>query len=199
LEDRRLDEVASERGTDAVDVALDLTLEFGREVRFCIPLANNIKEGVAELLNDPNTTIGLSDAGAHTSQLCDACFTTHLLGHWVREVGAISLEEAVRKLTSLPARIFGLTGRGLLAVGAPADVVVFDPATVAAGRLERVNDLPGAEERLISRATGIDAVLVNGVVVRRHGEDAIEATGPMPGALLRNGSARSEAPLRRTT
>ena len=64
LEDRRLDEIARERGTDPVDVALDLTLEFGREVRFRIPLANNIEEGVAELLNDPNTTIGLSDAGA---------------------------------------------------------------------------------------------------------------------------------------
>lgn len=189
LEDMRLDDAARARGTDPVSLALDLTLEFGREVRFRIPLANNLEEGVAELLRAPNTTIGLSDAGAHTSQLCDACFATHLLGHWVRDKGVLSIEQAVHKMTALAADIFGLKDRGRLAEGMPADVVVFDPETVGAGRLRRVNDLPNDEERLVSDAAGVEAVIVNGVVVRRLDVDALPPKGPMPGALLRNGAA----------
>ena len=189
LEGRELYEVARERGVAPTDLALDLALENGRDARFSIPLANNDEQGVTELLRDPNTLIGLSDAGAHTSQLCDACFATHLLGHWVREKGAISLEQAVHKMTAKPAEIFGLTGRGLLKAGAPADIVVFDPDTVAAGGLKRVSDLPNNEERLISEASGIEAVIVNGVLLRYNGEDVIAPTAPMPGALLRNGAA----------
>ena len=100
------------------------------------------------------------------------------------------MEEAVRKLTSLPADVFGLTGRGRLAVDHPADVVVFDPKTVAAGKLRRVTDLPAGEERLVSEATGIDAVIVNGVVLRDADGDVLPADAPLPGALLRNGAAR---------
>jgi len=190
LEERLIADVAKERGVDPVDVALDLSLESDFQTRFRIPLANNDEKAVAELLGHKDTLLGLSDAGAHTSQLCDACFATHLLGHWVRDKGALPLEEAVRKLTSLPADVFGLTGRGRLAVNNPADVVVFDPKTVAAGKLRRVTDLPGGEERLVSEASGIDAVIVNGVVVRNESGDALSATGPLPGALLRNGTAR---------
>ena len=193
LEERRLADIAKERGVDAVDVALDLSLESDFETRFRIPLANNDEKAVAELLGHKDTLLGLSDAGAHASQLCDACFATHLLGHWVREKKAIALEEAVRKLTSLPADVFGLTGRGRLAVGGPADVVVFDPATVAAGPLRRVTDLPGGAERLVSQSSGIDAVIVNGTVLRDARGDALSPDGDLPGALLRNGIARQWA------
>ncbi len=201
LEERRIVDIAKERGVDAVDVALDLSLESDFEARFRIPLANNDEKAVAELLQHKDTLLGLSDAGAHTSQLCDACFATHLLGHWVREKKAIALEEAVRKLTSLPADVFGLTGRGRrldhdggrLAVGGPADVVVFDPATVAAGPLRRVTDLPGGDERLVSQSAGIDAVIVNGTVLRDAKGDAVSPDGRLPGALLRNGIARTWA------
>ena len=190
LDDRRIVDVARERGVDPVDVALDLSLESNFETRFRIPLANNDEAAVTELLGHKDTLLGLSDAGAHTSQLCDACFATHLLGHWVRDIAALPVEEAIRKLTSLPADVFGLAGRGRLAVDYPADVVVFDPKTVAAGKLRRVTDLPGGEERLVSEATGIDSVIVNGVVLRNPDGDALSATGPLPGALLRNGAAR---------
>jgi N-acyl-D-aspartate/D-glutamate deacylase len=193
LEDRLIADVAAERGIDPVDLALDLSLDSDFEVRFRIPLANNDEKAVAELLGHKDTLLGLSDAGAHTSQLCDACFATHLLGHWVRDKGAIPLEEAVRKLTSLPADVFGLAGRGRLAVNNPADVVVFDPATVAAGKLRRVTDLPGGEERLVSEATGIAAVIVNGVVLRDAAGDVLPSDGKLPGALLRNGAAREWA------
>jgi len=133
--------------------------------------------------------LGLSDAGAHASQLCDACQATHLLGRWVREKKVLKIEEAVRMLTSRPAEVFGIRDRGTLAVGWPADVVVFDPESVAAGPLRRVNDLPAGEPRLVSDAIGIDAVIVNGVLVRQHGQDALRSSDAMPGRLLRNGRA----------
>jgi N-acyl-D-amino-acid deacylase len=141
------------------------------------------------LLTDSHTMLGLSDAGAHASQLCDSCFSTHLLSHWVRDRKALSLEEAVRKLTTEPAEIFGITDRGLLATGRPADVVVFDASTVGCSDLVRVFDQPAGADRLIANATGIDAVVVNGVVVRRDGADAVDADGALPGRLLRGGSA----------
>src|SRR5439155_996134 len=85
---------------------------------------------IGELLNDNRAVIGLSDAGAHASQICDACFSTHLLGHWVRELGAVSLEQAVHRLTAHAAHVFRIPDRGTLRAGAFADLVAFDPDTV---------------------------------------------------------------------
>jgi N-acyl-D-amino-acid deacylase len=189
IDERNVAELADERGVDATDLVLDLAVESGLEARFRMAVLNYDEDQVETLLTDPHTMIGLSDAGAHASQLCDSCFSTHLLSRWVRERKAMTLEEAVRKLTSEPADIFGLTDRGRLAVDRPADVVVFDPLTVGCGPLERVADQPAGAERLISRAEGIDAVVVNGVVIRRDGANAVDPTGPLPGRLLRGGSA----------
>jgi len=186
LDERNVAELAAERGQDASDLVLDLAIESGLEARFRMSVLNYDEDQVEELLTDPHTMIGLSDAGAHASQLCDSCFSTHLLSRWVRERKALSIEEAVRKLTTEPADIFGLPERGRLAEGRPADVVVFDAATVGCGPLERVDDQPAGADRLISRAIGIDAVVVNGVVVRRDGADAVDAAGPLPGQLLRS-------------
>ena len=147
------------------------------------------EDQVEELLLNPNTVLGLSDAGAHASQLCDACLPTYLLGHWVREKQVLSLEQAIRMLTSRPAEVFGIRDRGRLGLGLPADLVVFDPDTVGDGPLERVHDLPGGADRLISRARGVEAVIVNGQVLRRGDADAIDADGALPGKLLRGGQA----------
>jgi N-acyl-D-aspartate/D-glutamate deacylase len=144
---------------------------------------------VKELLSDPDTVLGVSDAGAHASLLCDACYPTYLLGHWVRELGALKLEQAVRMMTSRTAGLFGLTDRGRLAVGMPADVVLFDPQTVAAGKLRRVWDLPSGADRLVADAIGVEAVIVNGTIIRRGNRDAVDLEGPLPGRLLRNGRA----------
>ena len=190
LEERSLVEVAEERHLHPIDLLLDLGLATELEARFRMPVANHDEEQVAELLLNPDMVLGLSDAGAHASQLCDACQGTYLLGRWVREKRALSLEEAIRMLTSRPAEVFGIADRGRLAEGRPADIVVFDPATVGAGPLRRVWDMPGGANRLVSDASGIDAVIVNGTVVRRNGEDALDAAGPLPGKLLRNGRAR---------
>jgi N-acyl-D-aspartate/D-glutamate deacylase len=190
LEERTVEEVARQRGVDPVDLALDLALASDLGARFRMAVVNFDEDAVAELLADPNTVLRLSDAGAHASQLCDACFATHLLGHWVREKGTLRLEQAVRMLTSRPAEVLGIADRGRLAVGAPADVVVFDPRTVGATKLRRVRDLPAGADRLVADATGIAAVLVNGAVLRRDGKDALDPAGPLPGKLLRGGRAR---------
>ena len=189
LEERTLEAVASERGCHPVDAALDIALESKLEARFRLAIMNTDEEDVAELLNDPHTVLGLSDAGAHASQLCDACFSTHLLGHWVREKQSLSLPQAIHMLTARPAEVFGITDRGRLAPGLAADVVIFDPETVACGPLQRVNDLPANADRLISEAIGIDAVIVNGTLIRRDGKDVIDPEGELPGALLRGGRA----------
>jgi N-acyl-D-amino-acid deacylase len=144
---------------------------------------------VKELLADPDTVLGVSDAGAHASLLCDTCYPTYLLGHWGRELGALRIEEAVSMMTSRTAGLFGLNDRGRLAVGMPADVVLFDPRSVEAGKLRRVWDLPSGADRLVADAVGIEAVIVNGTIVRRGNHDAIDLQGPLPGRLLRSGYA----------
>ncbi len=189
LEERTIADVARQRGIEVADCLLDLALDSNLEARFRMAIVNFDEDEVADLLSDKHTVLGLSDAGAHASQLCDACFSTHLLGHWVREKGTLQLEEAVRMLTSRPAEVAGLTDRGRLAIGMPADVVVFDPATVGASPLRRVNDLPAQADRLVADANGIDAVIVNGKLLRRSGEDVVDPAGPLPGRLLRNGRA----------
>jgi len=162
LLERKLVDLAQERQVDPVDLMLDLALASDLQMRWRIALLNFDESEVGEILADDHVVLGLGDGGAHMSQLCDACHPTYLLGHWVRELGALSLEEAVRRLTSHPADVFGLHDRGRVGLGLPADLVVFDPERVGAGPLERVYDLPAGQDRLISRAIGVEAVFVNG-------------------------------------
>jgi N-acyl-D-aspartate/D-glutamate deacylase len=189
LEEMPLAAAAAKLGKDPVDLALDLALANDLQARFRMAVMNFDEKEVAELITDPHTVIALSDAGAHASQLCDACYATYLLGHWVRERKTFTVEQAVHNLTQRPAEMFGITDRGLLAEGRPADVVVFDPATVGPGPLKRVYDLPAGADRLISEASGIDAVVVNGTIIRRSGKDTVGANDKLPGRLLRHGRA----------
>jgi len=186
LEERRVTDIAAERGQDPVDLVLDLALASNLEARFRIAIMNTDENIVAELLSHPAVVLGLSDAGAHASQLCDACFSTHLLSHWVREKELLSLEQAVRLLTSRSAEVFELEDRGRLQVGLPADVVIFDPKTVGCSPLRRVYDFPGGADRLISAAEGVRAVIVNGQIIREDGRDSVDPEGPLPGMLLRS-------------
>jgi N-acyl-D-aspartate/D-glutamate deacylase len=189
LDERNLVEVAEERGLHPVDLALDLALASNLEARFRVAMLNTTESTVAELLTHPAVTLGLSDAGAHAAQLCDAGFSTHLLGHWVREKGVLTLEEAVRLLTSRAADVFGITDRGRLEPGLAADITLFDPATVACGPLRRVADLPAGADRLVTDAIGIHTVIVNGTILRQNDQDRLDAQGPLPGKLLRGGAA----------
>jgi N-acyl-D-aspartate/D-glutamate deacylase len=187
---QRLTAIAERVGADPFDVLLDLAVGEPdlRRIRVKAVLANDDPDGIAMLLQEPNCTLGLSDAGAHVGQLCDAPLPTDLLGNWVRGRGVLSLEEAVRKLTSEPARLFGFEGRGVLAVGAWADVVVFDPDTVSPGPLRRVRDFPAGAERLTADApTGMRHVLVNGTPIQVEGESLIATMDERPGMMVRPG------------
>ncbi|MBX9944061.1 MAG: amidohydrolase family protein [Reyranella sp.] len=176
LKERRLADVARERGLHPVDLMLDLALG-DLDTRMRAAQLNFVEDEVREIVKDPNVVIGLGDGGAHMSQLCDACYATHLLGHWVREDGALTLEQAVHRLTGATAALFGLADRGRLAPGLPADVVVFDAATVGAGALQRINDLPAGADRLIAHPRGIHAVIVNGEPLPPPGQAPARPTG----------------------
>jgi N-acyl-D-amino-acid deacylase len=191
LEERTLASIAAERGSNPEDLALDLAIESELEMGFRMPLLNDIEDEVEVFLKAPNTVLGLSDAGAHASVLCDACQATYLLGRWVREKAAIPMAQAIRMLTGRPAEVFGITDRGRLQTGQAADIVLFDPHTVGAGKPRRVRDFPAGQERLVVDASGIHLVIVNGVPLREDNRDLLAADGPLPGRLLRGGAAAS--------
>jgi N-acyl-D-aspartate/D-glutamate deacylase len=137
----------------------------------------------ATIWRDPRAVVGASDAGAHLDMLTTFSFSTTLLEEGVRRHGLLGLEEAVRLLTDVPARLYGLRGRGRLTPGSWADVVIFDEATVGRGPVYTVEDLPGGAARLYSDALGVGHVLVNGEEIVADGE----LTGAIPGTLLRSG------------
>jgi N-acyl-D-aspartate/D-glutamate deacylase len=186
LTDRSVVDLAEEQGITPLDVMLDLSLADGLTTRFWSVLANNNPEGIASLLPRDDVLLGLADSGAHVSQLCDACFATDLLGNWVRDRRVMSLERAVHKLTAEPARVYGLGDRGSVEVGKQADLVVFDPDTVAPGPLRRVVDFPAGGERLTADAPeGMTHTLVNGVPIRVDGLPVPDGLGHRPGRVLR--------------
>jgi len=184
---RRLVDIAEERGIDAFDALLDLTVdEPDLLLRIKVILANDDVEGVATLLQDEHTTLGLSDAGAHVGQLCDAPLPTDLLGNWVRDRGVLPMETAIRKLSGLQADLFGFEDRGYLRPGNWADITVFDPDTVGPGPVRRVRDFPANAERLTADApTGIRHVLVNGQAIQTDGKLLADAVADRPGQLVR--------------
>lgn len=184
---RRLTDIADETSTDPFDLLLELALlEPDLKLRVKAMLANDDAEGVAMLLNTEGCTLGLSDAGAHVGQLCDAVLSTDLLGSWVRDKKVLTLENAVHKLTQVQADLFGFTDRGVLRVGAVADIVVFDAATVSPGPVRRVADFPANGERLTAdQPTGMHHLFVNGVEVQRDGKLLQPALDSLPGRLVK--------------
>ena len=186
LAGRTLGEIATLRGGDAIDALFDLArADLG--ARFSMLLLNYDDARVAALLREPESLVALSDAGAHVSVLCDAGYATHLLGYWARERALFAWPEAVRRLTSMPADLYGLAGRGRLVPGAAADVTCFDPTTVGSRTPEKVADFPAGASRWIVRADGIALVVIGGTVFLEHGE----LTGAQPGRLLGVADQRS--------
>ena len=187
MEGRNVQALADELGQDPVDVMLDMALDADLDMRIIQDVVNHDRNEIDELLHDPTTVIGLSDAGAHASQLCDAKYSTEFLSTFVRERESFEVEQAVHMLTQRPAQVFGIEDRGTLSEGGWADVVVFDMDHVGHDGKRRVHDLPSGADRLISDAVGIDAVVVNGTVIRHDGEDTVSADSALPGKLLRQG------------
>ncbi len=137
-------------------------------------------------MRHPRTVTTFSDSGAHVSQLMDSSLQTHVLSHWVRAKQAFTLEQAVRMLSFVPAMLWGFADRGLIREGLAADLVVFDPGTIAAEMPEAVRDLPAGARRLIQRTRGISATVVKGEILLRDGKH----TGALPGQLLGGPLAR---------
>ncbi|MCZ6872862.1 MAG: amidohydrolase family protein, partial [bacterium] len=187
LKGKSIAEIAAAQGKNVLDAFLDLALEEKLETGFEINQINGDDEAVAEILRNPHTLIGLSDAGAHVVFDAGYGFCTRFLGYWVRERQIMPLEEAVRKLTFMSASVFGLYDRGLLRPGLAADITIFDPDTVAACDPQVVYDLPGGGQRLMQHADGIHYTIVNGSVLTQNGEH----TGAYPGRLLRNATVQT--------
>ncbi|HXJ09800.1 MAG TPA: amidohydrolase family protein, partial [Burkholderiales bacterium] len=183
LEGRTVAEIAAERGVDGVDALLDLTLEDDLQNEFTMQSFNSRADRMAEILNDPSVLLGLGDGGAHLDMLCDSGYPTYVLGTWVREKKVLTLEEAVRRMTSDPADFFGIRDRGRIKAGLAADIAIFSEKEIAsAGRPERLYDLPGGAKRMVMRSKGVEMTLVNGQVTWERGA----LTGAKAGKVLRS-------------
>ncbi|MDO8433731.1 MAG: amidohydrolase family protein [Candidatus Binatus sp.] len=175
-EGKTVAEVAEMRGADGLDTFLDLTLEDDLQLQYTMQQYH--EGGIQQLISDPRTMIGLSDGGAHVDMLCDAGYATYLLGNWVRKNQAMTLEFAIKRITSEPANFFGIRERGQLKKGWKADITVFDYNTVnSARRATMQHDLPGGGRRLVMPAEGIEYTVVNGRVSYVHGRQSGELAG----------------------
>jgi len=174
-------EMAEMRGQHPVDALLDLSLEDDLETTFWTTNTGADPDAAATILNSPYLLVGTSDAGAHVQFDAAFGYGTTLLGLWVRERGALTLERAVQKLTFEVASVYGLQGRGLLRPGYAADVAIFDAETVNACEPEWVEDYPANTRRLAQRAEGMYYTIVNGTVVNEDGR----LSGDLPGQVLR--------------
>jgi N-acyl-D-aspartate/D-glutamate deacylase len=166
-------QVAEKLKLDPLDAFFDIAIKDNLTTQFVGKFFNNNDEGVAPLLKHSAGVVTLSDAGAHLIYMCDAGFGLHFLGHWVRETGHFTLQEGIRRLTSHPADCFKIAGRGRLLVGAPADLLLFDPVTVGISRLQTSADLPGGGSRMVRASKGVHGVWVNGVKVH-DGQNYVE-------------------------
>jgi len=182
-ERRTVAEVADQRHQDPLDTFFELALEDDLNIQYTMQQYH--EEGIQQLIADPRTMIGLSDGGARVNMPCYAGYCTYLLGTWVRERQALTLENAIKRITSEPADFFGINDRGRLKVGLPADIAIFDERKIGSAKRARMqNDLPGGGRRLVMPAEGVEYTIVNGDVLYAHGHHS----GYLPGRVLRSGA-----------
>jgi N-acyl-D-amino-acid deacylase len=177
-------EIAVREGKHPIDAMLDVAVAGELRVGFATPLLSTRPENMKEIATSSMALPGVSDGGAHTKFVTTARYPTEMLGLWVREHDIMSLEEAHWRLSYYPAMAAGLKGRGFLAEGAPADVIVYDPQTIDSLPAERLWDYPAGEWRLVQKATGYDRIIVNGQTTFIDGQ----CTQATPGRLLRHGT-----------
>jgi N-acyl-D-amino-acid deacylase len=180
LLNKSIREVGELQHKNPVDAFLDLAIAENLDLGITVQLINADPSAVAKLISRPEVMIGLSDAGAHVSQHCEAGSPTYMLREWVYNNPVLSLEQAVKRLTSEPADFLDLGGKGRILPGMDADLVMFDPATVGTRPLEWVNDLPGGASRLVERSQGVICSIIGGEVVFANNE----YQGVKPGRVL---------------
>jgi N-acyl-D-amino-acid deacylase len=178
---RSIAQIAQEANRDPLEVIIDLALEKHLKQFFIQPIVNEDQDIVLGMMRHPRSVVTFSDSGAHVSQIMDSSIQTHLLGHWVRERQALTLEYAIRKITFELASFWGLQGRGMIREGNFADLAIFDPQTISPTMPTLEYDLPAGARRLKQKSAGIKATIVNGEVLMRNNEH----TGALPGRLLR--------------
>jgi len=180
--DKSLYAMAQAADEHPVETWLRITDETNGRALFHMRGFNVNLDSLEELITTEWAMPGLGDAGAHVSQMIDSGWSTFILSHWHRDSGVYSLEEAVRRISAVPAGVLGLEDRGVLAVGKRADLNVFDLSQLEERMPEIVNDFPFGAPRFIQRAAGYKATLCNGDFVLRDDE----LTGTRPGRVLRS-------------
>jgi N-acyl-D-amino-acid deacylase len=173
--------LAAARGMSPPELFIDLSLRSDFDQLFVRVTGNADLGDVETILRHPRTVMTFSDSGAHVSQMINSSLQTHLLAFWVRQLGVLSLEEAVRMITLVPAVMWGIPDRGVILEGAIADLNVFDPESISPDLPKVAEDLPGGAKRLTQTASGILATVVGGQIVLRSGQQ----TGALPGSLIR--------------
>lgn len=186
LKGRRVGDLAAERGTDAFATLIDIVV--ADDLRTILwPIPPDGDDASWELRRqtwaDDRAILGGSDAGAHLDRMCGGNFATRFLADTLRGRKLVPLERAVQLMTQVPAELFGLVDRGVVAEGYNADLVIVDPETVGSELAELVRDLPGDSARLTADPIGVKQVLVNGQVVVIDGKP----TGELAGKVLRSG------------
>jgi N-acyl-D-aspartate/D-glutamate deacylase len=195
LTGRVVGDIAAERGQEAFDTLVDIVAHDDfRTVLWPMPTDNDDESWRMRqrAWDDPRVMLGGSDAGAHLDRMCGSTYTTRLLADCLRGRRLATVERAVQMLTQAPAQLFGLTGRGTIAEGNHADLVVFDPETVGAESARLVEDLPGGSARLTAGSEGMVRVYVAGEATVEHDK----ATGATPGRVLRSGRDTATVPTR---
>lgn len=185
---KTLAEIAEIRQTTPIDAMIDLSLEEDLDAHFlAADMGHNDDERVSALLRHPRVHIGASDGGAHILSFSTYGDTGYLFSHFVRDLGAIGLEAAVKKITSDTASIWGIPERGLLQKGYVADIAIFDPAVIDRGTEYYVQDVPGDGSRYVRDSVGVDTVIVGGEVAWTAGEGYLPAHRGviLPGAETR--------------
>ena len=187
VEGETIGSAAQQNGADPTDFFFDLCLAEDLKTVFVAHMQNIDEDAVGEMIKHPASVLALSDAGAHMSFLCDAGYALYLLSRWVREKQSLTLEEAIRQLTSVQADLYDIAGRGRVREGDFADLVLFDPAAVGITRARRAFDLPSGASRLVRDPIGVHGVWINGVRVRNETEYCVDDA--RPGRVLREFSA----------
>ena len=164
-----------------MDAFLDLVLDDDLRTSFQVIDRNSDPDAQREILGSPYTVIGTTDGGARPDKGDRTTYSTYLLGHWVREEGVMSLEDAVYRMTGKTALMHDLHDRGFIQAGKAADITIFDPDTIGMKPREPMYEFPGGEMHVKQPANGIDYVIVNGEVLLENGEH----TGALPGQVLR--------------